>query len=86
MKTIWKFTLKTTDEQVIEMPRGAKLLTVQMQDNRPQLWALVDSVKPNEQRTIATFGTGNPAEDGEYIGTYQMRGGELVFHVFDITK
>ena len=69
------------------MPEGARLLTVQIQDGMPQLWALVDEKAPIIDRTIATYGTGNSLPDGylgEYIGTYQFGGGALVFHVFDL--
>jgi len=87
MKTIWKYQLKTTDEQEIEMPLGAKILTVQTQYDKPCIWCEVfsDPLK-TAPRTIKIFGTGHPIEDnypGEYIGTYQIDGGNGIFHVFD---
>lgn len=45
MKTIWKFPLEVTDEQVLMVPKGAKLLTVQKQDGKPCLWCEVDSAQ-----------------------------------------
>jgi hypothetical protein len=84
---IWKWTLEVTDRQQLPIPGGAKLLTVQVQHGMPQLWALVDEKAPIIHRTIATYGTGNPLPDGDpgqYVGTYQIRGGALVFHVFDM--
>jgi hypothetical protein len=83
---IWKTTLNVTDVQAVEFPEGAKLLTVQMQHERPQLWALVDENAPIRARQVAIYGTGNPIpnEPGEYIATFQMHGGSLVFHVFEI--
>ena len=86
---IWKWTLEIADRQQLPMPKGAKLLTVQIQHGLAQLWALVDEKAPIIDRTIATYGTGNPLPDGylgEYIGTYQISGGALVFHVFDIER
>ena len=83
---IWKWTLHIEDLQSREMPVGAKLLTVQVQDGMPQLWALVDEEAAIETRTFATYGTGNPMPDGDpgaYVGTYQISGGALVFHVFE---
>jgi hypothetical protein len=93
---IWKWTLEVTDRQQLQIPGGAKLLTVQVQHGLPQLWALVDEKAPLINRTIATYGTGNPIPDlpvlsvglpegypGEYVGTYQFGGGALVFHVFE---
>lgn len=58
--TIWKFPLSTTDRQVLAMPRGATLLSVQIQRGVPCLWALVDSTSPMGKRYIAVYGTGNP--------------------------
>lgn len=76
-----------TDLQTVVMPRAAQVLSVQTQDGLPQLWALVDEKAPTEQRTFAIYGTGNPMPDcadyGRFVGTYQMYGGSLVFHVFE---
>lgn len=87
MKTIWKFPLPTTDEgSVLEMPIGAEVLTVQTQTDRPQLWAVVDPFADTELRTFRTYGTGHPIEHdpGRYVATYQLHGGGLIFHVFEI--
>ena len=83
---IWKWTLNMTDVQTVEMPAGAKPLTVQLQGGMPQLWALCDERSPVEPRLIAIYGTGNPmpANPGRYISTFQMAGGSLVFHAFEI--
>ena len=84
---IWKWVLNVTDRQTIKMPALATLLSVQMQGSACCLWALCDPNAPDEQRTLAIYGTGNPMPDdpGRYIATFQMSGGELVFHVFDAT-
>lgn len=84
---IWKFPLEVTDSQRVGMPPGAKLLTVQMQGPTPCLWALVDETIPHRvTRAIAIYGTGNsmPDEPGEYIATFQMAAGALVFHAFEL--
>lgn len=84
MKTIWKWELEPHTK--ISMPKDAKILCVQMQGRNPQLWALVDPlVKEKEIRQFNTYGTGNniPDQPGEYIGTFQMESGSLVFHVFE---
>lgn len=84
---IWKWSLKVTDRQHLQLPAGAKVLTVQTQFGRPQLWALVDQRAEPEPRTFATYGTGNPMPDGDpgaYVGTYQIDDGALVFHVFEV--
>ena len=83
MKTIWKYELNAEGKQEIQLPLGAKFLTVQIQNDKPCLWALVDTEVPKITETILIFGTGHAVTgEGEYLGTYQLHGGILVFHVF----
>ncbi|MDO8573013.1 MAG: hypothetical protein Q7S11_04630 [bacterium] len=83
MKSIWKFPLEVTDNQTVELPVGAKALSVQVQNEKPCLWAMVDTKTKIESRVIQIFGTGHPVlNEGDYIGTFQMLGGSLVFHAF----
>lgn len=84
---IWKYRLNIIDEQQLFLPVDAKILTVQTQHGTCYLWTLVNEENTaKELRKIAIYGTGNPLPDnpGEYIGTFQMRGGDLVFHVFEV--
>ena len=88
--TIWKFELETTDKQTIEMPVDSEILTVQTQNGEPCLWALVDPAAEKETRTFEVFGTGHTLHydmgiTKDYIGTYQLNSGALVFHVFEHT-
>lgn len=85
MRQVWKYVLEVTDEQLIEMPQGAQILSVAVQNGSPMLWALVNPVAPFEDRIVRTIGTGHPVEDvlGRFLGTYQLHGGALVFHVFE---
>jgi len=85
MKTIWKFPLAIMDAQRIAMPEGAEILSVQVQHREPCLWAKVNPDAPPEMRYVRTYGTGHPIDESEavsFIGTYQLNGGNLVFHVF----
>ena len=84
MEKIFKYPLKVDDIQMVEMPKGAVVLTVQTQREIPCLWAKVDPSAPAIKRCFITYGTGHPADDGQaqhYVGTYQLSIG-LVFHVF----
>jgi hypothetical protein len=86
MKTIWKWTLKPETTIVKDMPHGAQLLAVQEQHGEPQLWALVDTDETTTYpRTFRVYGTGHnmPDQPGKYVGTFQVQGGDLVFHVFE---
>lgn len=85
MKKIFKYPLETVDEQFVEMPKGAVVLCVQVQGEVPCLWAEVDPKADKISRHFVTYGTGHPMSDGpsrHYVGTYQLRGGALVLHVY----
>lgn len=88
MNIIWKYELEVVEEQKILMPKGAKILSLQLQNGVPCIWALVDDKKELEPRPIFTYGTGNPidlfGQESYFLGTYQLRDGRLVFHVFYI--
>jgi hypothetical protein len=83
--SIWKWQLDA-DVQTVMIPVGAKLLDVQMQGGACCMWGLCDEKADKQPRRIAIYGTGNPMPDnpGEYIATFQMHGGALVFHAFEI--
>lgn len=84
MRTIWKFPLKVTDRQGIELPADATILCIEMQNGTPCLWAEVLPYNGKLKREIVTFGTGHEipfAYNGRYIGTYQTQA--LVFHVYE---
>lgn len=85
MKTIWKFPFPIEDEITLTMPEGARVLAVQMQGNTPCLWALVDPDAPTKPCRFRLFGTGHPVPEGlgNFIGTFQMMGGGLIWHLFE---
>lgn len=89
MKTIYKYELQIVDDQLIDLPLYAELLTVQMQNGRPRLWAVVDTELKTEKRYIRIHGTGHSISSVgvlKYISTFQMEGGSLIFHVFEVKK
>lgn len=87
MKTIWKFPL-SPDKLTIEMPRGAKVLSVAVQDEVICVWALVDTEAALVKRRFYVLGTGHDASAVTsqivclHVGIVLMDGGSLVFHVF----
>ena len=89
MKRIYKYPLEVTDTQIIELPFGARILTADMQYEKLCLWALVNpDLESKSKRTIDIFGTGHPIDGKprDYISTFQMDGGRLIFHVFVRTR
>ncbi len=84
---VFKYPLTITGKQSINLPAGAKILTVQVQKGDPYLWALVnEQTVLTEAKIIHTYGTGHVVTGpvkSSYIGTYQIHEGDLVFHVFE---
>jgi len=77
---IFKYTLKLTDEQLIEIPRNHKILTAQMQGGRVCVWAAVEIEGDKVFRNFIIVGTGYDMPDEGYIATVQD--GNLVWHIF----
>jgi hypothetical protein len=84
MMTIYKYPLRP-DLQTLRLPADAEILCVQMQRGEPQVWVKLDTDKPLVTRTLCVYGTGHEMKglDSHYIGTFQLMGGELIFHVFE---
>lgn len=86
MRTIFKYPIRIDDEQTVTMPKGARIISAQVQAGIVCLWAIV---KPgaalNEHRRICIIGTGHelPDDGFEYIGTVQTP--PLVWHIFERT-
>jgi len=87
MKTIWKYPLLEADEQTLNLPKNAQILTIQNQKENPCLWALVNPKNETEPRTILCRGTGHDLDDKNctlhYISSMQLYDGDLVFHWFE---
>ena len=88
IKNVFKYPVEIRNKFSVMMPDGAEILTVQMQHNKPQMWALVDQSKPEKERIFRISGTGHPmvydmGSMYEYINSFQMRGGDLIFHLFE---
>ena len=83
MKKIYKYPIPVNDEITISMPKDAVILTVQMQKAEPFIWALVDVDKEMIDVKFRLFGTGMSVYPClNYVGTFQMLNGGLVFHLF----
>ncbi len=85
MKRIYKYEFE--DGRGVEMPIGAKILTIQNQNNRAYIWALVDTDVECDFRYFTIVGTGQDfpeADDFTYINTIQD--GPFVWHIFELIK
>ena len=89
---IYKYELQITGIQTVQMPAGAKILSVANQHGILCLWALVDPVKPKTDRNIAIFGTDQSIDFGEnsfndkhlFIGTVLKD--PFSWHVFEVNE
>jgi hypothetical protein len=83
MKVIWKFPVGPGRFSV-EIPSGATFLSVQTQLGRPQMWFMCDPHAIPRDRWFRVQPTGLEFDfEEKYLGTFQLEGGELVFHLFE---
>ena len=84
---IWKYQLEVVPQQTLEMPFSSKILTVQVQQEIPCIWALVNPGLYLVEREIRIVGTGHELDFtalAKYLGTFQELNGSLVWHVFEV--
>ena len=80
---IYKYNLKRSDSQDIELTKGHEVLSVQVQDSEMCMWVLLDPEAKNEIVSIKMFGTGHEiskVDEMSYIGTVQKN--SFVWHFF----
>ena len=82
---VYKYPVPLLDEFEVLMPTEAEVLCFQVQREEPFVW-----VKHTANATVLAprkfrlAGTGHRIEGPWlYIGTVQIHGGELVFHLFE---
>lgn len=88
-RIVYKYPLLIGETTVVYLPRGCEILDVRAQGVNPCLWALVDSTAETVQRIFRVVATGEPlsvmgTEQLTYVSTFQMLGGQPVFHAFEI--
>lgn len=94
MNRIFKYPLHIEDAQLVNMPAGAKMLSVGADSNdTPCLWALIDDHvdTPRVSRLVIIRGTGHSCDQINpdwFVGTVIVK--PLVWHIFvkpeEITK
>lgn len=85
---IFKYPLHLVSHQVVAMPRGAEILSVQLQYETICLWAVVEPDRVSSARQIVILATGESVDKEsflylKFIGTVQVD--EYVWHVFERT-
>lgn len=93
MRTIHKFDLPPNGQAVL-MPADAKVLCCQVQGEIPMIWAEVDDASTKSDKAsfvkwkewhfdVVATGDPLPAIIGTYIDSFQLFGGQMVFHVYE---
>lgn len=85
MVRIWKYKLRIEKSQEIEFPENAKILTAQVQDNIPCIWAEVDDSKAKKEiKTFYLIPTGEEVNNGSrYIATLPFNNGKIIQHLYE---
>ncbi len=82
MRTVHKFQFAIDDTFELDMPDGASILLVEVQDQTPCIWAAVDTSNPYVKRRFRLIGTGHPIFRGEaHIASFQMP--PFVWHLWE---
>ncbi len=87
MRTVYKYPIAVADCLAIEMPAGSEILSFESQRGMMSLWVLVDTEEPAIiERRFRLAGTGHrlPEEELTYVGSAQLHGGDIVFHLFEL--
>jgi hypothetical protein len=85
MQRVYKYAVESGRFKHLMTDR-VDMLDVQLQHGDPQLWALVDVSATPQWRHFVTVGTGweIPERIVGHVGSFQVEGGALVFHVFEL--
>jgi hypothetical protein len=72
----------------MDLPKHARILTVQRQHDGVVIWALVNTKDEITKRTFVALWTGREFPDDQfhlaYIGTIQFNDGDTVWHIFEL--
>lgn len=87
MKSIYKYTLQPKGIQLLDLPKGAKILSCNVQQEDVVIWALVDLEETEIGIVeVTAFPTGqivDPDRDmGVFLGTVLLNADRIVFHLF----
>lgn len=88
MLKIYKYAIEITDSPKVEMPVGAEVISVGVQNHGICIWAIVDPhTNSTELREFQLRGTGHPLDfpssQMRFIGTVVLYSESLVFHLFE---
>jgi hypothetical protein len=85
--TIHKYQLDATTAQELSVTKEGRILSVAEQRNNIVVYAMVDTDEQEKDHyEVFVIGTGHhiplDALEGRFLGTVNLHGGSLMFHVF----
>ena len=87
MKKISGLKIDLVNLQTLKLPKGSKILRVESQNDIPHIWFMfnLSLEKDLEDRCFELYPTGINIEPAnrKYIGTFQIRFGVYVYHLFE---
>ena len=90
MLSVYKYKVPVNDYFTLDLPKTARILKAEVQHGDVCMWALVEPGESTRERIFRFTGTGHPVNEApahlQHISTFQMRGGELVFHIFEVVR
>lgn len=85
MNRIFKYPLEVESRQLLTVPKGARFISVALQNDIPMLFAIVQETGEFEQRVVRTVTTGEEFGGScEHVGTVIIQGWYTA-HVFEQT-
>lgn len=81
---IFKYPLKVTDVQTLEIHKNFIPLKIELQNGIPCMWCKINEEEPKIIVQFETIGTGHYFNGNNlcYIDSYQINNGTFVYHVF----
>jgi len=88
MKAIYKYPIKNEEVQTLMLPKGAEILSIQVQSGSVVLYAIVNPDAEKEKRVFRCYITGDSVDYGrndfdnelKYVGTYMLFNQQFVGH------
>lgn len=85
---VYKYPIPAEDYFYLDLPRGAKILSVQEQNKKACLWVLIEKATPTVKRFFRLAGTGDYIKESSdklnFVGTFQLLDENFVGHLFEI--
>jgi len=82
MKTIYKYPIRITDEQELEIPIGYPIHVGIDPQGVPCIWYHVDTKSPTSKVKIYIVGTGNPIPENAHFHMGSFVQSPFVWHVY----